>query len=251
MKFVYEERPSASPFVEAVWRTEDSADGMYLAAADGAWDLLFTTEGDQTRVLVRGPASRATAVAYKKGNRNLGIRFKPGSFLPPLPAGSMLNAIHELPKRSTRSFWFLGENWELPTFDTADDYLAKLAHKNLLAKDAIVTAVLGGFRPAVSDRSIQRHFLHATGLSSRSMRNINRANRAVTLLQQGKAVLEVVCELGYADQAHLTRHVKQASGCTPGEIIKKMEVCRLRSIQGYGPCAEMRVQNYKRSNDEN
>lgn len=40
MSFLYEERTIDSPSVSAVWRTEDTSDGMYLAAADGACDSL-------------------------------------------------------------------------------------------------------------------------------------------------------------------------------------------------------------------
>ena len=44
MVFVYEERPSESPYVEAIWRTTDTSNGLYLAAADGAWDMIFTNQ---------------------------------------------------------------------------------------------------------------------------------------------------------------------------------------------------------------
>lgn len=245
MGFAYQERPSNSPFAAAVWRTEDTADGLYLAAASDSWDLIFVTEGDETKVFLRGPSSRATPVPYKNGNRNLGIRLKSGSFMPGLSTTKMLDITSTLPKRSKRSFWFQGQDWEIPTFDNADEYLAKMANSGLLASDGIVTAVLGDVRRSVSERTIQRHFLLATGLPRQYVQNIHRAHRAVSLLQQGETIIDVVAELGYADQAHMTHQVKHVSGCTPGEIVKKLAACRLRSIQGYGACAAMRVQNFK------
>lgn len=245
MSFTYEERQSASPFVEAVWRTEDTADGLYLAAADGAWDLIFTEREGKHRILLSGPSSRATPVSYQIGNRNFGVRFRPGVFMPSLAAMSMVDAINMLPQKTKQRFWLQGENWELPTFDNVDEFLAKLARLNLVATDTIVAAVLAGHRPPVTDRSIQRHFMNVVGLNPRFMRNIQRANRAVELLQQGQSIAEAATELGYADQAHMTRQVKHVSGRTPGEIIRAVEACRLRSIHAYGSCAQMKVQNFK------
>jgi AraC-like DNA-binding protein len=245
MRFVYEERPSESPFVEAIWRTEDTSDGTYLAAADGAWDLIFTEHGSEHRILLSGPSSRATPVPYQAGNRNFGIRFQPGVFMPALAAMHMVDVTDALPQKTKQRFWLQGESWQLPTFDNVDEFLAKLARLNLLATDTIVTAVLAGHRPPLCDRSIQRHFMHTIGLAPRYVQNIHRANRAVTALQQGSSIADVAVELGYADQAHLTRHVKRVSGRTPGQIVRAVEACRLRSIQGYGPCAQMKVQNFK------
>jgi AraC-like DNA-binding protein len=246
MSFVYEERSSDLPFVEAIWRTEDTADGTYLAAADGAWDMIFTKEAGHTTVLLSGPSSKAIPVPYKVGNRNFGVRFRPGAFMAQVSAENMLNVTSPLPTSSSRSFWFQGESHELPTYDNVDTYLQKLVQKRLLNHDNVVTAVLGGMRPDISDRTVQRHFRHVTGLSPRGLVNIRRANRAVALLQGGMAIRDVVMELGYADQAHMTRQVKQISGCTPGEIVTKVDMtCRLHSIQGYGVCAQMKVQNFK------
>ncbi|MGH7158058.1 MAG: helix-turn-helix domain-containing protein [Candidatus Saccharimonadales bacterium] len=246
MSFIYQEQPANSSFAEAIWKTEDTADGMYLAAADGSWDLIFTTSPEgETTVLASGPSSRASPVPYRQGNRNFGIRFRPGAFMPHLPAAQMRDVTTALPQRSKHSFWFQGEEWQLPTFENAGEYLAKLARRQLVAHDNIVTAVLGGLRPPVSDRTVQRRFLHATGLTPTYISNINRANQAVALLQRGTTISDVVTELGYADQAHMTRRVKHVSGRTPGEIIKKVEECRLRSIPNYGVCAQMKVQNIK------
>lgn len=245
MGFTYEEKPSASPFVEAVWRTEDTADGMYLAAADGAWDLIFTERDGNYRILLSGPSSRATPVPYQTGNRNFGIRFRPGVFMPTLPANKMVNVVGALPKKTKHRFWLQGESWQLPTFDSIDEFLAKLSQRKLLAKDGLVAAVLSGQHPGVTERSVQRHFMHAVGLTPQYVQNIQRANHAVSLLQKGESITDTVIKLGYADQAHLTRHVKRASGRTPGEVIKKVEECRLRSIQNYGVCAQMKVQNFK------
>jgi methylphosphotriester-DNA--protein-cysteine methyltransferase len=70
----------------------------------------------------------------------------------------------------------------------------------------------------MSLRTGQRHFLQATGLTHRAVRQIERARHATNLLKQGVSILDTVHEAGYFDQAHLTRSLKHFVGETPREI---------------------------------
>ena len=75
----------------------------------------------------------------------------------------------------------------------------------------------------LSQRSIQRHFLQATGLTQSSIRQIERAQFATMLLQQCVSIADTIDETGYADQAHLTRSLKYFIGKTPSQIVRKTE----------------------------
>jgi AraC-like DNA-binding protein len=44
-----------------------------------------------------------------------------------------------------------------------------------------------------------------------------RARTAVEMLQRGVPILDVAHDLGYADQAHLTRDLRRLTGYTPGQ----------------------------------
>ena len=46
-------------------------------------------------------------------------------------------------------------------------------------------------------------------------RQIERARHAVHLLRSGSSILDVVHEVGYFDQAHLTRSLRHLIGQTP------------------------------------
>jgi hypothetical protein len=244
MSFRYEERCSDSPYVEAIWRTEDTSTGTYLAAADGAWDMIFTNQEGRHKVYLSGPSSQATPIRYEIGNLNFGIRFRPGVFFTIIPVNTMLDITAPLPT-SQAAFWLDGQSWALPNFDNADSFLEKLSRLKLIDVDPTVQTVLRGETPSLTTRSIQRRFLRTTGLPPRYHRHIRLSNRAVELLQNGTPILDVVHRLGYADQAHMTRVIKRLSGCTPGQIIRKMERARrLHSIQNYGPCAQMKVLNF-------
>lgn len=74
---------------------------------------------------------------------------------------------------------------------------------------------------ALTDRSIQRRFVTATGLTYGAIRQMARADRAADLLQQGVPILDVVDGERFSDQAHLTRSLKKFLGKTPGAIAPK------------------------------
>jgi AraC-like DNA-binding protein len=71
----------------------------------------------------------------------------------------------------------------------------------------------------LSLRSVQRRFRRATGLTQCAVRQIERAREAVALLEQGRAILDIVDLAGYADQSHLTRSLKHLIGQTPAQIM--------------------------------
>ena len=217
MTFEYEERPSASRFVDVIWRTHDTSDGTYLAAADACWDMIFIRSGLGNRVLLSGPSSTTTPVHYRAGNRNVGIRFHRGSFLTHVPTTTMVDTTVELPMPTVESFLLADEAWPMPTYETADAFVAELEERRLLGDDPIVMAALRGDDPGLTRRSVQRHVSQVTGLTANQIRQIVRARTAAERLQRGEPILDVAHDLGYADQAHLTRDLRRMTGFTPGQ----------------------------------
>lgn len=224
MGFRYEERRSASPYVDVIWHTIDESDGVYLAAADACYDMIFTTMPDAAaRVLLSGPATRPTEVRYDAGNRNVGIRFTRGTYFTHVDPAEMRNRTISLPMSDSSAFELAGATWRFPSYDDADELLDAFDRHGLLAHDPVVDAALHGTATTVSARSIQRHFQHATGLSPHRVEQIERARAAATRLSAGEAIAEVAYELGYADQSHLTREVKRLTGYTPGQAQQRDE----------------------------
>jgi methylphosphotriester-DNA--protein-cysteine methyltransferase len=97
---------------------------------------------------------------------------------------------------------------------------ARLAKRGLIAIEPAVEAVIEGDPQLLSRRSVQRHFLRATGLTHAQFRTIERARHAVELLRDGKGILDAVHDAGYFDQAHLTRSLKYLIGQTPMKILR-------------------------------
>jgi AraC-like DNA-binding protein len=223
MSFDYEEKPSTSRFVDVFWRTFDTSDGTYLAAADACWDMIFIRGADGVRALLSGPSSTITPVPYRAGNRNVGIRFVRGSFLTHVPASVMVDTTITLPMTPDGSFVLAGHEWAVPTYESVESFVADLERRELLSDDPLVVAVLAGDAPDASTRSVQRHVAQATGLTETRIRKIVRARTAVVMLQRGDSILDVTHELGYADQAHLTRDLKYLTGYTPGQTQDRNE----------------------------
>jgi hypothetical protein len=216
MSFTYEAKRSSSPYVEVVWRTEDQTDGVYVASADACWDMIFIKNKEgKSKVLLCGPCFKTTLVPYSTGNKNFGIQFKSGVIFTGISVTDMINVTEALPMPAEDTFVLQGMTWKLPTYESIDEFLAKMAENGLLSIDPVVRDVLENKAVKMSVRSIQRHFAMTIGMSPRRVKQIMSARKAVDLLLQGRPLAEVSYELGYADLPHMIRMLKRFTGFTP------------------------------------
>jgi hypothetical protein len=173
----------------------------------------------KTVLTVRGPETQGTPAAFPADVEFFGIRFKFGTFMPHLPAKMVMDRRDlNLPEACNNSFWFHSSTWEIPTFENADTFVDRLVREGLLVYEPVVDAVLQGQPPDLSPRAVQYRFLHATGLTQKTVHQIERAKQSAALLEQGVSILDTVHEAGYFDQAHLTRSLKRFMGQTPMQI---------------------------------
>lgn len=184
------------------------------------FEMVVTRHKGKTFLTLRGPETKATSIDCPAEGEWLGIRFKLGTFMPQFLPGHLRD--HKdvnLPDDSKR-FWLNGSTWQYPDFENVELFVRKLMKAGLISHDLIVDAALQG-EPKLSLRSIQRHFLHSTGMSYTLFRQIERARYATTLLKEGSSIADAVHSAGYFDQAHLTRSLKHFIGETPAKIIQK------------------------------
>jgi AraC-like DNA-binding protein len=222
MTFLFEDRASDSSFVKTIWRAQSEDAGSFISIAATHWEMVVTRYGGKTTFTVRGPETKATPLHYQRtGVEWLGIRFKLGTFLPHLPPGHLLDRRDvNLPQATSQSFWLHDSAWEFPTFDNADTFVERLVREGLLVRDPIVEAVLQGQPQELSVRAVQYRFLQATGLTHRTVQQIERAQHAITLLRQGASIPDTIYQAGYFDQPHLTRALKRFTGQTPAQIAR-------------------------------
>jgi AraC-like DNA-binding protein len=221
MRFKFEERGSDSAFVETVWQTQSESEGTFISTAQIHFSMVVSRYQGKTLLTVRGPETKATPADCPAGAEFVGIVFKPGTFMPHLPARMVMDRQDlNLPEAASQSFWLHGSAWQFPDFDNADTFIDRLVREGLLVREPVVDSVLQGQPHDLSLRTLQYRFLRATGLTHAMVRQIERARQASALLTQGLSILDTVYEAGYFDQAHLTRSLKRFMGQTPAQITR-------------------------------
>ncbi len=216
--FDFEERASSSPFIERTWRTTSVPEKRFISVAATHWEIVFTKQDGSTTLTVRGPETKATTAPIPQGAEFFGIHFARGAFIPRLPLVDLVDG--ELTIRGRARFSLGGDVWQFPDFDDAELLVERLVRNETVVLDPVVSAALDGSCTDLSERSVQRRILRATGVTHRTIKQIERAHRAHALLRSGTSIAETIWEASYADQAHLTRSLRRYIGQTPAEIVR-------------------------------
>jgi AraC-like DNA-binding protein len=225
MLFAFEERPSDSSFVQAIWRTQSERSGSFISTAAIHWEMVLMRYRGRTAFTVRGPETKATPADFPADAAWLGITFRLGTFMPYLPPGSLLDR-HDvnLPGATGKSFWLDGSTWEFPDYENADTFVNRLVRAGLLVRDPLVDDVMQDYPLDLSPRALQYRFQRATGLTRRAVQQIQRARQAAALLEQGCPILDTAYQLGYFDQSHLTNSLRRYIGQTPAQILYALQL---------------------------
>lgn len=222
MDLTCEERPSDSPYVQRIWRSHSEQATPFTSVAESHWEMVVTRFQGSMTLTVRGPETQATPAYCPEEAEWVGIRFKPGAFMPNFPPKMLMDRRDvNLPEAGSQSFWLDGSAWQFPDYENADTFVDWLVRENLLCHDPVVAAVLQGEPVMMSKRTVQRRFVRAMGLTYGDVHQIRRARYATTLLKQGVSILDTVDKAGYADQPHLTRALKHRMGYTPAQILSE------------------------------
>jgi AraC-like DNA-binding protein len=218
--FPIENRIEPSDFVERIWRTEGVPDKAMISVAVPHWQIVVVkSSSGPTSMIVRGPETKASIVEIPQDAEFIGIEFKLGTFIPALAVETLVDVGRELDAVSRTKVNLAGSNWEIPSFENATDFVARLARDGALVRDPVVEQTLLRKPVAITERSVQRRFLRATGLTYGTVRQIERAERTVALLTAGTSILDAVEIAGYSDQAHMTRSLQRFFGKTPGKLV--------------------------------
>ena len=215
-------RESDSPYVETIMHGRTLSDDSPIRPAECHWHMVFVRKGGEARVVFVGPWTTAGITHYAEGAEILWVKFKLGAFMPHLPARRFLDTETVLPDASSRSFWLKGSAWEFPDHENAETFVDRLVRNGVLVRDPLVDAVLQDRPQELSPRTVRHRFSRATGLTHSRICQIQRAQRAATLLQRGKPISDALHEVGYFDQSHLTRSLKQWIGHTPAQILRSI-----------------------------
>ena len=218
--FEFEQRAPESPFVQTLWRTVSEKAGTFTSRAVSHCELVVTRVRGHTSLAVRGPETRATVVDCPEDAEIFGVQFKLGSFMPFLPNPYLVDRHATLPNATSGSFWLNDSAWSTPTFEDVDLFVERLVRRGQLRFEPVVGDVLEDehLESPLSTRSLQRRFVQATGVTHRTVRQIERARAAATLLERGISIADVVQTLNFSDQPHLTKTLRHLIGQTPARL---------------------------------
>jgi AraC-like DNA-binding protein len=218
--FPLENRIEPSEFVERIWRTRGVPDKAMMSVAVPHWQIVVVKHSRRpASVFVRGPETKASVVEIPQAAEFIGIEFKLGAFMPALAVETLVDVGRELDAVSETMINLAGSNLEIPSFENADCFVKRLVRDGALVRDPVVEQILLHKPVAITERSVQRRFLRATGLSYGTVRQVERAERTVALLTGGTSIHDAVEIAGYSDQAHMTRSLRRFLGKTPGKLV--------------------------------
>ena len=238
-------RPSAAldPWVACFWSqtvAREGEDFLQRILPDGCVDIIWLGSAP-ARVV--GPATRPFVERLAAGSWIAGVRFRPGA------AAAALNvAASELRNLEVELAAAVGSE-AARQFDSVEDapapaarleILERVLHTYLMRRPppdpvaaALVTAIdarlagpVRGLAGAagISERQARRRFRHAVGYGLKSFQRIARLRRlrawALSPGLGSRPLAQIAFDLGYADQAHLTREIGALTGMSPAAFIR-------------------------------
>jgi AraC-like DNA-binding protein len=215
------DRESDSGFVERVWRSGGQGGAQMLSVTNSNWELVITRGRGEVKVVIRGPETRTTLVDIPELDEAIGIVFAHGTAMPHLPVARLVDtAVDAHAHAAGRQVVLSGDAWELPGYESAEDFVAQLARSGLLRRDPLVSDVAAGADDhGLTARTVQRRVAASTGLTLGAIRQIERARQAAMLLQaETVPALDVVHRLGYYDQPHMARSLTRFIGRTATDL---------------------------------
>lgn len=227
---MYREGPAPGIPGAVRWASVSRGDGPVRVLPDGCLDLLWSS---RSGLLVAGPDRTAHLSLSVAGERWVGLRLPPGTgpAVFGVPADELRDrrvpltdlwgrAAADLADRIAAgpSIAALLEEVALGRLRTAggpDPLGARVAAR--LAAGATVAATAA--EVGLGARALHRRSRLLFGYGPKTLARILRMRRALDLAGAGTALAEVAALAGYADQAHLTREVKELAGVPPTRLL--------------------------------
>ncbi|WP_078606398.1 helix-turn-helix transcriptional regulator [Streptomyces violaceorubidus] len=212
-----------------VWTNTPTGDGPVRVLPDGCMDLLWY----DGRLLVAGPDTRAHVTDGAPGTW-AGVRFHPGTApaLLGVPAEALRDRRVDLTDLwpATRARRLAARVNAAPDPATGLEEAALSRAAETGPPDPLpgrIVAALDAGRPVaatadalgITARTLHRHCLAAFGYGPKTLARVLRLQRALALAREGTPLAETAARTGFADQAHLTRDVRELAGLPPAELL--------------------------------
>ncbi|MBB5957619.1 AraC-like DNA-binding protein [Saccharothrix tamanrassetensis] len=221
----YVERPAAG--LDCVWQRSSSTPTVGRVVPDGCTDLIWSSTGT---LFVAGPDTVGHVTTVGPGEI-FGVRFGPG--VGPSVLGVPAHALRDL-RVPLAELWGRSAALEdaLAGADDPCEVLASVAQDRLRAAppDPVATVIARSVHMSsvtalaedlgLSTRQLHRRSLDAFGYGPKVLHRVLRFDRAMKLAWTGAPFADIAHRTGYADQAHLSREVKDLAGVPLGQLIR-------------------------------
>ncbi|MFI7607753.1 helix-turn-helix domain-containing protein [Micromonospora sp. NPDC049366] len=226
---MYRER-SAGVAGAVLWTSADPGGARSVRVLpDGCLDLIWSSAAG---LLVAGPDRRAFVSVSAPGQRWVGLRFPPG--VGPAVLGVPADELRDS-RVPLAALW--GDRAAADLVERAADdpaaLLPALAARRLRAAggpDRLGARIAAGAAAGVpvaaiaadldlDPRALHRRCRHLFGYGPKTLARILRMRRALALARTGTPLAEVAAVCGYADQAHLSRDVRDLAGVPPTALL--------------------------------
>lgn len=213
-----------SPVLEG-WSSLSKHDGETIVFPDGCRDVIFLREpGEAWRWFVSNLDESARRIPIQAGCEYIGWRLRPGVSV---CTERLSRALHGCSAREVDEAR-IAECCEVSVH--LEEIMASLA----AGRDTRSAAELAG----TSLRTFQRTTTLLTGKGPGFWIRLGRVRRAAALAARGRALAEIATDVGFSDQAHMTREFRHWFGVTPGRIRDRDALSRGVDASGFGTTAQ-------------
>jgi AraC-like DNA-binding protein len=242
----YEEHPTscgeAAVAAVCTWSGQAGWARRFRLLPDGCADLFW--DGDAFAALA--PSRFARASRLRRHGRTAGLRLRAGFAGAVL--GVPLRSLSNGPVRLATLWGALGEHAERRLARATSLSEQRIILEQIVAcrlddgaepDDAVVEAASALRSPAISmadvarssglgERELRRRFASHVGMGPKAFQLTARfaelVRRLPDLVARRASIAALALELGYADQAHMTRECLRISGSTPGVLVRTWSV---------------------------
>jgi AraC-like DNA-binding protein len=235
--------PGLAPLVACLWRQHAGEDRIQRVVPDGCVDLLWISDGSHVRAEVAGPDTGVHFEPLAIGTSVAGVRFRPGAAADVL--GLPLHALRD--ERVP-----LAEIWGSAAGELTERVLTA-ARPEATAAQAVIDrlgdlpqgpGLPGGWPPSgpalaealagrsgpgtvrqmaadlgLSERQLHRRCLIAFGYGPKTAQRVLRFQAALQDARLGRRLADVAAAAGYADQAHMSREVRELAGVPMTDLL--------------------------------
>jgi hypothetical protein len=208
----FHERPGRSPGVAALWSFGAVHATSSLIAADGCFDLIVrTNSAGHARATVYTPVTTAHLATVPAGTRVVGVRVKPGA------GGALTGPGAAVLQRPFADNGVDADELEALVAECVETWPAPSVVTDFVLR---ARETRGGLRALHLSRArtLQRACRRWLGLRPKTFLRIERAWAARTASRAGQPLAAIAADLGYSDQAHLSRELRVLLGVTPRSL---------------------------------